>query len=178
MAIYSRIAGPILREKLEALAALPPDERHCLGEEVDLARVMAEKALRLWEAAHTNGNEEKASPETKALANKALRDALSFVSDLVVKASKVRSTNESTVDVEQLDYIVKQVTHVIEEEIADHDRGMADRVVERLRNIRMPDRSGGGSMSPAELAQALRDGADAIMDGIHADEPEEEGDDE
>ena len=171
LAIYSRHAGTLLRERLQELAKLSPEERHSLSEEIDLARALAVKSLKMYEAVHSSS---KATPDMKILVGNQLQKALDFVSRVAVAASKVRAVSQSTVDVEQLDYIVRQVTRIIEEEIADYDREMADRVVNRLRDIKLPDRHGGTAMSPEELAQELRKSADTIMGGIIADPPSEE----
>jgi hypothetical protein len=86
------------------------------------------------------------------------------------------ATDARILDAEQLDHIVDSVTRIIEEEIAAEDRGMADRVVGRLREIRMPDRRGGlGGRTPEEMAATLRDAARAIDEGVVVAPPEDEG---
>lgn len=181
---YSKATGPILREKLAELARLSPDERHSLQGEIDLSRTMAERALRLYEAAcfpdeskqevdPKTGKIKAASEGAKAASQQNLVEALNFVGNLVSRASKVHAVNTATVDVEQLEYIVLQVTRIIEEEVADYDKAMADRVVERMRDIRMPERSAAGG-TPQELAQQLRDAAGHIEKGMEAEDDDEE----
>lgn len=150
MTWYSRRAGPILRERLEELRSANPSERHSLADEVDLARLIAERNVQIYEAAVLEG---KGSDELKAEASAALRAALNHVSEIVSKAAKVHAVSNSVIELEHIDYIVVQMTRAIEEEIAEVDRALADRLIARLGSIKLPE----GKESGAEdTAQAVR----------------------
>lgn len=168
-AYYSRSVSPLLRQKLEELAAMSPEERYGINEEIDIARQLSMRALALFDAAHYPPDGKEVSLETRITAQSALRSALNFVGELVLKGSRARALNESSVDADQLAYITDQVTIIIEEEIADVDRAMADRVVERIRGIKMPTRKGvGAALTPDEMARSLRAAANALDAGMDA----------
>lgn len=170
-AMYARAAGPTLKSKLEELSRLSPDERHALGDEVDMARVMAERAVSMYDAAHF-AEQGEGSPELRSKAHAVLRDALRFVSQLVDKAARVRAVNVGTVDWEQVDYFVDAITRILEEELADAGHQvLCDRVIERMKAIKMPERKAVNS-DPAQVAQQLREAAAAI-DGQIATSPGE-----
>lgn len=135
---YSQNAGPRLRQVLEELRTAPPEERMSLADEIDLARMLTERHVRIFEATCVGEQSDKASDELKAAAIAGLRRALSHVSDMVTKAAKVRALHDGTVDAEGVDYIVAQVVKIVEDEIRDKDPSMADRVVARMEQIRLP----------------------------------------
>jgi len=167
---YANIAGVSLRKKLEELSQDSPDERHSLSEELDMARVMVGRALRLYEATFESP-EAKPSTQAQAMVLDTMRSALKFVNDTAATAAKVRSVSQGTVDVEQLDYIVDQVTRIVEDEITPLGKDVVDRVALRLRDIKMPDRGkAGAGVDHRALAIALREAAEAVHDTVQGPE--------
>ena len=160
MTWYSRRAGPILKDRLEEMRQANPSERHSLADEVDLARLIAERNVQIYEAAVLEG---KGSEELKAEASTALRSALNHVSDLVSKAAKVHAVSNSVIELEHIDYIVQQMTRAIEEEIAEQDRVLADRLIERLGKIKLPEGKEKGAEDTAQAVRAALRGIEESM---------------
>lgn len=132
---YMNNAGPKLRELMLALAKESPDERNSLDDEVDAARLLADQAVQMYDVAVIRGH---GDPETQVVACNVLKSALSHVRDIVVASSKVRSTNKAMVDVGAIDYVVTQITSVIEQELRDKYPVLADIIVERIKNLALP----------------------------------------
>ena len=163
MGYYSRNVSLTLREKLEELERMSPEERFSLAEEIDLARTMASKALQLYDLAFHG--ETEVDEKSKSTAYSLMQDALKFVADIVKKAAEAKKIHESTVDFEQVAYLTRAITKIVQEEIADVDRSMADRVVERLNAIKIPERKSNVT-TPEDLARQLRDAATVIEDAM------------
>jgi hypothetical protein len=161
---YSRGAGVALKERLAELAGDEPARRHSLAEEVDLARIGCEKAVRLFEAACMG--EEKASPDAQAAALALLRQSLDHVAELVAKASKARRDSLETVDLEQLDYMVDQVVMILEEEVRPLGDAVVDRCTARLKSVKIPERRGAQGVDKAAIARMFRDAAGAIDESV------------
>ena len=155
MSWYTKRAGPILRERLEELRNASPDERHSLADEIDLARLIAERNVRIYDKTVLEGN---GSDKLKAAATEGLRHALNHVTDIVSKAARVHAVSSSVVELEHIDYILQQVTRVIEEEVADVDKVLADRVIEKFKSIKLPEGQGADAEESARLLrEAMRD---------------------
>jgi hypothetical protein len=168
---YSKGAGIALKERLAELRADEPARRHSLAEEVDLARIGCDKAVRLFEAACMGA--EKASPDAQAAALSLLRQSLDHVAELVVKASKARRDSLETVDLEQLDYIVDQVVIILEEEVRPLGDDVVDRCTARLKSVKIPERRGAQGVDKAAIARMFRDAAGAIDESVQGSAPEQ-----
>ena len=153
MSWYARRAGPVLRQRLEELRELSPDERHSLSDEVDLARLLAERSLQIYDAAVVQN---QGSDDLKAAAVAGMRNALNHVSDIVAKASKVHAVSSSVVELEHIDYVLQQVVRIIEEEVAGVDKKLADTVVDRLSGIKLPEAQG-AEADAEDKARMLRE---------------------
>lgn len=160
MSFYSRRAGPTLKARLEELREANPSERHSLADEVDLARLIAERNVQIYEAAVL---ENKGSDELKAEASACLRAALNHVSDLVSKAAKVHAVSNSVIELEHIDYIIAQMTRAIEEEVAEYDRVLADRLIDRLGKIKLPE---GRATEAEDTAHAVREALKNIEESM------------
>lgn len=174
VSFYAARVGASLKDRLEEMSRMEPGRRHCLADEVDLARLTCEQAVATFEAACFR--EQKASPELQAAAVATLRCAIDHVSDVVSKAARVRQTSLETVDVEQLAFIVEQVVIATEEIVTPMQGGReaCDMLTARLRGIKLPERRGTGGPDRAQLARMFRDAAGAIEESVAGDPPKEE----
>lgn len=159
---YDSALGPTLREKLRQMSEEPPDDRLSLLEESDLARLTAIRSLRIFEATCVDPETaDRASDELKGAATAAARGAIEYVCDTVMKAAKVRALNESTYDVEQLDYFVGQVGRIVNDEVGSLPGGpdLVAAVTKRLRAIKLPgrDRAKMTTDDARERAERIRD---------------------
>lgn len=151
MSWYTRRAGPILRERLEELRTAAPDERHSLADEVDLARLMAQRNVAIYDTVVLDG---KGSDELQAMATAGLRGALNHVSEIVSKAARVHVVSSTVIELEHIDYVLQQVTRIIEEEVADKDKAIADAVINRIAEIKLPEQR--GAVDAEDTARELR----------------------
>jgi hypothetical protein len=145
---------------LEVYAKESPDEKHSLDDEIDAARVLAEQAMVAYDVAVV---QQKGSSELQAFAADHLKASLVNVGDIVAKASKVRKESQGVVDIEMLNYIVVQVTEIIEQELRDKNSYLADKVVERLNAIALPEKN---KASDKHLVHKLKDALKEIDDSI------------
>ncbi len=147
MGHYSRNAGKTLKSKLEKLAAMDPDERNSLAEEIDLSRLLCERNLKLFDATHYPPEGTVIPEKLKVMAAEGLRSALADVTEIVAKSAIVRSRSEGVVGIEDLGYIIHQIKKILEDEDVD------PRVSERLSEIRLPKR--GSEMSEDQVIDML-----------------------
>lgn len=152
MSWYARRAGPVLRERLEEMRAAAPDERHSLADEVDLARLLAERNVAIYDAVVVQG---KGSDDLKTAATAGLRSALNHVSDIVGKAARVHAVSSTVVELEHIDYVLQQVVRIVEEQVAAVDKKLADGVIDALGDIKLPEDRVGEDAE--ETARRLRD---------------------
>ena len=128
---YARGVSVELGKKLEELNE-SGEERADLSQEVDMARLLALDALKVYD---TVSLKEDASPKAKGIASTMLRDAINNVAALVTTMTKVDVINGSAIPMEHVNKIIYEVTRIIEEEVAEVDKDRADRIIERIRGM-------------------------------------------
>ena len=158
---YSKHAGPTMRAALEELAAAPPDERISLEAEIDMARLISVEAVGMFDKICVQGLTGGATGDDaialQIKAGQACKDALTFVSNIIDKAAKVRATSQGTIDVELVGYIVHQVQAVMERHITPLPNGkeLIDAIAISLKGIKMPNVQH-GTQSPEDKATEVR----------------------
>lgn len=156
---YSANAGPLLKEKLEELAAQNPQDRQSLADEVDFVRMLALQSVALFEASIESGD---GAMVTRAAS--IARDAMEGVATMVEKHVRVKATGEGTIDLAQVDYIVSQIVTIIEKRVAIVDTSLADKIIADIRDIRMPDTQHTGGADPTAIAHDVIETL-ALMEG-------------
>lgn len=112
--------------------------RKDLSDEVDLARVMAGQAIALYEKAVIKGEDGEGNPvpmNTKIAVQRAMQDALKFVSDLVVNMAKVDDMNQGVLPFTQVRELIGLVQHAVEETFVDHPE-LLEKFQRRLGTMR------------------------------------------
>lgn len=132
MGIYSKRASAKLKQKLEELQELTADERIDLSEEIDVARVLAERAINMYDEMVI---QEKGDARSKASAAMVLKDALRHVSELVAQHARVQAIAADKVSVHNLKWIADQVCKIIKEEIPDIQ--LQDRLIGRIEEMKL-----------------------------------------
>lgn len=140
---YGRKAGSRVAELMKDMSG---DAKQLLDlqEEVQLARVLANRAVEMYEAAHFGEAAAKVSDDTKALAAANLRAALDHVTVTVEKATKVRvlmAEGNGSIDAEDIRTLATTLTaNVIE---AGRKLGLGEEQVAQLakaiEDSRVPD---------------------------------------
>lgn len=159
MSYISRNAGPRLREALAAAKEGGPASMLSLEEELAMARVSSQQAVRLYEAAwFPEEGAKEASLDVRAQAAAALRGALEFVSEIATRSARVRAMHDGTRDAQQISYVADQLQHVVEDEAR---RSFGDspaaqeflrRVAERIGEIALPQDSKAGPAAVVLIA--------------------------
>ena len=138
---YARIAGTTLGKKLEELANEGVEERSDLADEVDVARAMLERAIKLYGAVvvDPNGNAKQVTPALKAQVTEALRQALADVRQSVADMVKVNAMAQvkGSLPGHHMSYIATQIAEIVATEVADEDA--RNRVLEQIEGIVVPD---------------------------------------
>jgi ribosomal protein RSM22 (predicted rRNA methylase) len=131
---YSQLAGPKLKEVIERLSKDTVDEQMSLAAEVDAQRLLSLEAFKLWDAAINSDVDE----ELKQAAAINLRAMLNAVADTVQTASRVYATCEASMSTQAVNYVVEQVKAIIERTIRPDNNALADAVLKKLGDVRMP----------------------------------------
>lgn len=141
MTWYGRKAGSKIAELLKEMGG-EKEKLLNLEEEVQLARVMAQRAVELYESAFLGPSSADVPDETKALATANLRVALDHVTMTVEKATKVRvMMTEGNVDASDIRTLAQTLTaNVIE---AGRKLNLSEEQIEQLTaamaQTRVPD---------------------------------------
>lgn len=148
MSIYAKNASPRLKELLEQVKT---PERRSLDDEIDLARAMVDRSLKIFEVTCIT-QADKASSELKVAAVSNLRQAIALVTETAYKSSKIRVQEEAVLDAEQLKMFVEMVTNLIEQCVESHRDKVA--LIEGLRGLKMPRSK--DRLTPDEFAEQTR----------------------
>lgn len=130
---YTRRSGSKFKK---LLAALEGDERMDLSAEVDLARVMCERSVHLYEITCISPPEGKTpSARSKALATENLRTSLNHVSDMVKKLAAVSAVSSTTIPVERLTQISTQLANVLARHLSKDHPTLYEAIVKDIEAI-------------------------------------------
>lgn len=157
---YSRRVGPTLANKLKELSEGDTARfRHSLAEEIDVARVMTEKAVHRFEKVCLDGKNKDGkefSGQVKAMTMDALRQSLKFVSETVEKSARVRALDASVVEAEHIEYAAKQIVKILQHHLPD-DLELSKRIIDDVNAITFPNTgNGSGGVNPKEAAKMIR----------------------
>lgn len=156
---YNNNASVALRDKLKEVAA-QPELRHNLSAEIDIMRVTAQEAVRLYDITCIQNADNKAvSAEMKAKATANVKQAMQDISAIVMNASRIRAMDQTTVEIEAINYVVSQVVQIIEKCVIDEHAKIA--IKEEIREIRLPQT---GNKTGAQAAAEDIRGALAEME--------------
>lgn len=118
---YLRNASRQLQEALKEYAE-SEDDRFSLEAEIDLARLLTERAVKLFDAAHYGEKADTLDPELKAASRAALTNNLRNVMDLVEKAAKVMALTRGMYTPKQVQQQMMSVTRIIERYVTDESK--------------------------------------------------------
>ncbi len=158
MSLYAKRASPELKALLESVKT---PERRSLDDEIDLCRAMADRSVRIFEAACIT-QAEKTSPELKMAAIAGLRNSITMVVETAYKSSKIRVQEEAVLDAEQLKMFVEMVTNLIEQVVQSERDKVA--LIEGLRGLKMPRSK--DRLTPDEFAEQARQALEKMQDTV------------
>ncbi len=151
--MYSKRASARLKELL-ASASDDAIDRLSLAEEVDVARVMCERAIRLFDGACVGEGADKTDTATKATAVSLVQASLKNVADLVNSYAKLMLVQESVLNAVQVDYLTKMLGEILTRHLHDDHKDVLDAVLHEVEErLRAPDKeqSGIGSKPPVNI---------------------------
>lgn len=163
MAWYSKRAGTEVTKALADMAKGGPDERHSIAEEIDLARLAATDAVKLFGAIvltpHPKADEgQDYSSELKAKAADMMLQKLERVSELVLKSSKIRVMHEGTVNAEGIAYIAAQVSTIMRNRLDGIVApSVMEAIIDDIKAIKLPEK---------RSLDKVTEGASAIVDAV------------
>jgi hypothetical protein len=126
---YTRRASKRLN-KLLALAS--QDERTSLAQEVDLARVMCERNIRIYDKVVL---ENAGSAKLKAKATQGLKEALRFVQESVRAHSASLAVSNTVVPVEHLAQVRQQFLKALEDVLLPTHEDLYEMLSDRLEQL-------------------------------------------
>jgi hypothetical protein len=143
LAIYTRNAGPTLlglMSRAEELAASKVD----LSEEIALLRAVLISVVERWDAA-MRVSASTVSADAKRIAEglqlqceSLIREGAEAVGRLVTTAAKTRLMDQGAMQLSSVSWVVAEVARAVEEEIRDKNPEMADALISRIEQIKLP----------------------------------------
>ena len=165
--IYRAGLSEALKVKLDHLADLAPHDRHDLGPEVDVARILSEEAVQLFDAAFNGKTPDgKTVPALmKDAAAENLKKTMVFVADMVNKSAKARALHSAVVDSDYLDFLVDETQRIVSEHVMPMQGGKyaVEKIMADLAKIELPERN---NSSGDALAVNLREALGTMQDSI------------
>jgi hypothetical protein len=144
---YSKRLGPKLKQLL-AEAEAEGDARLALEQECDVARVMALRAIEMYDKVviedglkGKNLDEDHVS-RLKAQATITLREALNHVASLVLASHKAKALSASTLDAKNVDWVISEVGLVIARHLREDSPALFDKIMTDLNNIKVIGKEG------------------------------------
>lgn len=143
MPYYTRHASQKLKDKIDAASAAP-SELVSLAEEIAIARVLAERAVRLFDVvvidppidAETN-KPKVFQPKQIALATASVSETLQHVASLVEKHARITALVQDKIPVGQVAYIATAMARIVAEEVGDE--AVVRRIMGQFEQIKLPD---------------------------------------
>ena len=144
MAVYTRNAGPTLMgllSRAEELSASRVD----LTEEIALLRAVLISTVERWDQAMRVEASDRVSEDARQVAaslrqqcERLVADGAEAVGRLVNMAAKTRLLDQGAMQISSISWVVAEVTKAIEEEVRDKNPEIADELVRRIENIKLP----------------------------------------
>lgn len=157
---YTQFMSKTLSEVLEGMATNgDPLNIMDLSDEIEIARADFAKTLRIWDIAHHGTKEDgtPASPELRARASYALRQACDFVTRTIERQSRIIANLSDRLPLSLLPYLVDTMETILREEIQDD--ALAAKICARLRDMKIPQvgKTGEGLATPEQTARQIRE---------------------
>jgi hypothetical protein len=128
---YSSVLGPKLSQRLLELVSRPHEEQVNLYEELALARSNAMEALQLAQPLYDE-RAKKLTEETKSMMVATVGQALAYVRDMVLAASRIEKDAENKVSIKVVNLIIMQVVEVIRAACGKENAAIADVIAKAI----------------------------------------------
>lgn len=145
---YQNVFGPKLKARFLELATVSHKEHVQLYEELVLARLVCERAVRLAAPAL-----ECDKADSEAIAQ--LQSAITQVRDTVLASSRVESMSRDTISLNALDLVIRQMLRIIHETLGPTNIKWAKAIEQKFDDIKLPS-SEATALSPIELTAEIK----------------------
>lgn len=162
MSFFRHKTSGLLSELLKDVAESSPTERVSLQEELDLSRILALRALALFNEFVLPESSSASYSVKKEITEQATK-AVEMVAELALKATKIHALHRDTLDFEQLEYVVTAVSRIVSTHlnVPGISQIQRDQIIAAMKNIRLPERSSRKAShvhdTAAELRRALKE---------------------
>lgn len=137
LSIYLRNAGPTI-SGLMSKAAEMSGRRISLDDEIDVMRSLVMRAISYWNAALEN-KDAVSDPDALALqCERLVQDSVDAVVRTVQAAAKVRLMDEGAIQLSSVSWVIGEVTKIIDQEIREQSPELAERIVEKIGEVKLP----------------------------------------
>lgn len=140
--LYSYRASAKLKDLLARAKDGGSKERLDLAEELDLARILCERNIRLFDAACLDPETSKnVKPHLKVQAMKGLEASIKLVADLTASYAKLLVVSDEVFNAAQMDYIIKGLTDVLAAHLEDNPE-LIGKIIEDVGKLCAPEKKG------------------------------------
>lgn len=146
MGLYSYRASKKLTDLLDRAREGGDPERLSLAEEVDVARTLCERAIRLFDGACLGEQADKVSTSLKHASIKNVQESLKVVADLVQAYAKMMLVSDDVFNATQVEYLMKGITEVLAEVLED-EPSKVEAILEGLGKLFSADKKASRQVS-------------------------------
>lgn len=119
------------------LAKVAQAGRTSLEDEIDLARALAIRSTALYGAALDAGD--NIDEDTKTALSVLVEKSIDAVSRTATAHARIQAWEEGTIQLTSVQWILAEITKIIDQEIRTIDDSVADKVIERMKDIKVPN---------------------------------------
>jgi len=145
--LYSYRASTKLKDLLARAREGGSKERLDLAQELDLARVLCERSIRLFDVSCLDEEQsKKVEPELKQAAVRQLEASIKLVADLTNQYAKLLVVSDEVFNAAQMDYIIQGITEVLAVHLEDCPDKI-DPIIKGIGKLCAPEKGGGRAVN-------------------------------
>ena len=140
MTLYTKRASIPLKALLDEVAKKSPSERMSLADEIDVARIICDRAIKTFDKVFFNEDPNKEiSDKSKLGTMRLVQDSLEHVSRLVAQHAKVLALSDATLNTEQCGYMIDQIVKILDDHLVDQEE-IYKLIVQDLNKMKLPEK--------------------------------------
>lgn len=151
LGLYSYRASTKLKDLFARAREGGSKERLDLAEELDLARILCERSIRLFDASCLDEKTAKdVKPALKQAAVRGVEASLKLVADLTTQYAKLLVVSDEVFNAAQMEYITAGIAEVLAvhlEPFLEQDPKIIDKVIAGVGKLCAPEKGGGRAVN-------------------------------
>ena len=151
MGLYSYRASTKLKDLLARAREGGSKERLDLAEELDLARILCERSIRLFDKSCLDPEtKDSIKEELKQAAIRQLEASIKLVADLTNQYAKLLVVSDEVFNAAQMEYIIQGISEVLAvhlEPFVDEHPDLMDKIVEGVGRLCAPEKGTGRAVN-------------------------------